>query len=764
MSDEHYVAGTWVDRWTHAILRWRWLVIVAWVATIGWSIAAATQLPTLLTNRFPVPGSEYERSEALLQQHFNQRSDGSFTIVLHGTAKQLPAMLADAQRVGEQASRRVPKAKLTRVTAVSKDTVMAVVSTPMESRDARVYTKRVRAIAHAAERADTQVYVTGSGPITFDIEPVNQEDLERGELHFGLPVATVIVLLVFGTFAFLLPIAFAVAVLPATLGVVWIFAHHMELSIYITNMVLGIGLGVSIDYSLLIHNRYREERAAGHDPETAIVRTMATAGRAVLFSGTAVAIGLAVLLFLPLPFLRGFGIAGLTVPLVSMLCTMTLLPVLILLFGDRLDRVRLVPKRWLEQRASGQDNGWARQARRVMRHAWPYAIGATIVLLAAAAPLTQLELSPGSEAGFPQRMESIKGLEVLKREIGEGAMAPVELVIDTGRKGGARNADVQSAMQKLLDDIDRDKQVAATVFFEPPPPACQAAASRKSLRPPAAACVPGFPFDDPQYVDPTGRYLHAQVVNIDEYGKPASMQFVRRLRADIVPAADFPKGAHVYTGGAASSGIDFLDVAYDAFPWLIVAVLVLTYVLLLRAFRSLLLPLKAIVLNLLSIGAAYGLIVLAFKYGYGEWAGLHHVSQVEGWIPIFLFAMVFGLSMDYEVFLVSRMREAWDTGETNERAVEIGLARTGRLVTAAGLIMVAAFGGFTTASFASIQQLGFGLAAAVLIDVTIVRMFLLPAAMKLFGRWNWWLPVWAARIARVEPSPLQPAPQGDVPS
>jgi RND superfamily putative drug exporter len=233
------------------------------------------------------------------------------------------------------------------------------------------------------------------------------------------------------------------------------------------------------------------------------------------------------------------------------------------------------------------------------------------------------------------------------------------------------------------------------------------------------------------------------------------MDFVHRLRDQIVPAAGFPAGADVYAGGGPPSSVDVIDTSYGAFPWLVLAVLVLTYFLLLRAFRSLLLPLKAIILNLLSIGAAYGLLVVVFKWGGGSVLGLQSFDQIEFWIPIFLFAMLFGLSMDYEVFLVSRMREEWDKRGENDAAVATGLAKTGRLVTAAGLIMFAAFMGFVVGSILGLQQFGFGLAAAVLIDVTLIRALLVPSAMALFGRWNWWLPENVARVFRVKPSPLE---------
>ena len=301
-------------------------------------------------------------------------------------------------------------------------------------------------------------------------------------------------------------------------------------------------------------------------------------------------------------------------------------------------------------------------------------------------------------------------------------------MIDTGRAGGATDSEVRSGVERLASLLRGDSEVADVV-------------------------VAG-----PQTVDETGRYLHVQAIGKHEYGLPESQEFVERLRDVIIPAAAFPAETEVLAGGGPPFGVDFLDITYGAFPWLVLAVLLLTYVLLVRAFRSLLLPLKAIVLNLLSIAAAYGILVLAFKLGAGEPFGLTQFDQIEGWIPVFLFAMLFGLSMDYEVFLVSRMREEWDATRDNEAAIRQGLAKTGRLVTAAGLIMVAAFMGFVAGSIVGLQQFGLGLAAAILIDVTIIRALLVPSAMKLFGRWNWWLPEGAAKVFRVKPSPLEQPP------
>src|ERR687898_227786 len=429
-----------------------------------------------------------------------------------------------------------------------------------------------------------------------------------------------------------------------------------------------------------------------------------------------------------LPFVRGFGLGGLLIPLVSVAAAITLLPVLMYWLEERMDRVRLIPKRVIERREDSESNFWTRLADRIMKRPYAFAAGTTAALLLLAAPLLTLQLGPGSNEGIPRDLEAVQGLNVLAEAVGEGALAPTDIVIDTGRAGGAADGDVRAGVDRLASLLRGDSEVADVI---------------------AAG---------PQTVDETGRYIHVQAIGKHEYGLPDSQEFVDRLRDEIVPAAEFPADTEVLAGGGPAFGVDFLDITYGAFPWLVLAVLLLTYVLLVRAFPSLLLPLKAIVLNLLSIAAAYGLLVAAFKLGAGEPFGLTQFDQIEGWIPVFLFAMLFGLSMDYEVFLVSRMREEWDATKDNEAAVRQGLAKTGRLVTAAGLIMVAAFMGFVAGSIVGLQQFGLGLAAAILIDVTIIRALLVPSAMKIFGRWNWWLPEGIAKVFRVKPSPLESSP------
>jgi len=712
--------------WARTMIRLRWGVLAVWLVLLVVAGIAASGLNDLLTNRFVLPGADSERAGDILKDNFGQQPEGSFTVVVKGKPGSAQELIAPTRVAAARAAAALDTGKLAVVRPVSADVVTASIVSQLQPADAKGYTNAMREAAGQIPGAT--LYITGQSAIESDLEPVQNRDLFVGEVLIAIPIALVILIFVFGTLSFLFPFMLAAFAIPVTLAGVWVFANFMTLSTYLTNMVTLIGLGIAVDYSLLMAYRYREERRFGLGKEDAVARTMETAGRAVVFSGTAVAIGLALMLAMPLPFMRGFGIAGLLIPLVSVLAATTLLPVLLYWLEERLDRVRLVPKRVIERREDSEHGFWARLAGAIMRRPLVFAATATAALLVLAAPVLALQLGPGSNEGVPQDLQAVRGLNVLTSAIGEGAISPSEIVVDTGRAGGVASPQVQAAKERLASLLRGDGEIADVI---------------------AAG---------PQSVDPTGRYLRVQAIGKHEYGKPESQEFVRRLRDVIIPAAAFPAGMEVLAGGGPPFGVDFLDITYGAFPWLVLAVLLFTYVLLVRAFRSLLLPLKAIILNLLSIAAAYGILVAAFKLGFGEPLGLTQFDQIEGWIPIFLFAMLFGLSMDYEVFLVSRMREEWDATHDNRAAVTQGLAKTGRLVTAAGLIMFAAFMGFVAGSIVGLQQFGLGLAAAILIDVTIIRALLVPSAMALFGRWNWWLPEGAARIFRVKPSPLEETP------
>jgi RND superfamily putative drug exporter len=424
------------------------------------------------------------------------------------------------------------------------------------------------------------------------------------------------------------------------------------------------------------------------------------------------------LLFVPVPFIRSLGIAGLVVPLVSVVGVMTLQPVLL---------ARLADARKPPDPATSSARRWRRLAGAVTGKPWPFLLTGLAILVAAAAFAPSLRVTPGSVSSIPGTSEAVRGFGLLRDRVGSGAVTPIQVVIDTKKPGGGRTGPGRAAIARLVGELARDPEVL----------------------------VVANGLHDP-YVDASARYARVIVLGRHDYGAASSRSLVRRLRDDLVPAARFPAGAAVAVGGAPPQGVDFLERSYGAFPWLVLAVLAITFVVLTRAFRSIVLALQAVLLNVLSVAAAYGLLVLVVQHGIG--GGLVGVAQgnVEAWIPIVLFALLFGLSMDYEVFLVMPMREARDAGAATPAAAATGLVRTGRIVTGAALIMIVVFTGFVAGSVPGLQQFGLGLALGVLVDATVVRLLVVPSLVSVTGSRSWWLPARIARLLRVG---VAPAPE-----
>jgi len=455
-SDPRSPPGVAVERWTRFVIRHRWIVVGAWAVVFLVSLAAMSGLADLLTNRFSLPGTDTARAEKILDEHFDQKSTGSFSVVaktenVAGAAE--PTFVRMVERAAKKAAAELPGGRVTAVVPVSDGVVVASIASDLEAADAKGYTDDMREAAGSIP--GTELYVSGQAAIEHDLDPVFSHDLKIGELFIAIPIALLILVFVFGTLALLIPFMFAAASIPATLAIIWVVAHFMELTTYLQNLVMLIGLGIAIDYSLLVVYRYREELRAGGPKDDALVRTMATAGRAVVFSGSAVGIGLALMLFMPLPFMRGFGVGGLVIPLVSIVAALTLLPVLIWFLARPLDRVRLLPRRLTERRDSEYDL-WVRLSRWIMRRPVPVAAVTVSVLVLLTLPVLGLELGPGSNKGIPQDLEGVRGLTIIGDAVGEGALAPTAITIDTGRPGGAQDTAIQAAEQRLVE-LRRDE-------------------------------------------------------------------------------------------------------------------------------------------------------------------------------------------------------------------------------------------------------------------------------------------------------------------
>jgi RND superfamily putative drug exporter len=689
------------------------LVLAFWLALLVAGAASFVVLPGHLSSSVAIPGTDSARADAALVRGFGQRPEGTFAVVFrvrHSSDRHVQAALRTRL---ERAARVLPGGRLGTF-QVGGGTVYGELDTTLSLQAAKAFTESLR----LALRGGLPALVTGPAAIQHDLDPQLASDLRRGEA-WALPLALVVLALVLGiSFALALPFVFAACSIAATLAVLYLTALLVPVTSYAPNLVGLIGLGLAVDYSLLVVHRYREELERCSARETALVRTMTAAGRAVVSSAAAVAIGLGLLFFVPVPFVRAIGLAGLLIPIVSLAAALTLLPALLSCCGPH-----VLARAHLRRRRRAREP-WAALARTVMRRPVAVLVPAAALLLAAAAPALALRLTPGSLASLPTT-ESTRGLAQMATAFGPGAISPTQIVVDSGGARAARAPAVHAAVERLADGLFHDPEVYVVATDDKAP-----------------------------YVSADGRYARIVVIGRHEYGAPRSRALVGQIRDRLVPAARFPAGARVVVGGAPAQGVDFLARTYASLPWLVAVAVALTYLVLARAFLSLLLPLKAILLSALSAAAAYGLLVTVFHYGVGAGVlGVHRTAEIEGWIPLFLFAALFGLSIDYEVFLVSRMREEWNARHDNTTAVAVGLERTGRLITAAALVMAVSFGGFVAGSIPGLQQFGLGLALAVLIDATLVRALLVPSLMAILGRWNWWLP---ARIdAGVAPAPAE---------
>jgi len=550
--------------------------------------------------------------------------------------------------------------------------------------------------------------IVGEESIDADFSDAADEDLARGE-QFGLALALIVLVAVFGgVVAAVVPIAVAVAGIVVALAVVAGIGQAFVLNFVVVNVLVMMGLAVGIDYSLFVVSRFREERRAGRGLEDAVAVAGATASRAVLFSGATVVLALVGMFLVPHTVFRSIAVGAIAVVLVSVLAALTLLPAALAVLGDRIERLR-VPV--LGRRAGG--GVWSRVAGVALRRPAASLAAGVVVLIALAAPYASIETGTAGVGTLPESFQTRTAYEAIEHAFGPQGTAAAEVVVQ-----GERTPELRAAVAGLRETLARDAHYGET--------SVDVAADRGVTR----ITVP---------------------VDADAAG-PEAMTAVKELRERYVPRAFAGLDAEALVGGASADELDFAAIARDRQPIVFAFVLGLSFLVLVAAFRSIAIPLTAIATNLLSVGAAYGMLVLVFQHGVGaDLLGFEAADTVESWLPLFLFTILFGLSMDYHVFLLSRIRERWlATGDTRA-SIAFGVGTTARLITGAALIMVAVFAGFASGQLVMFQQMGFGLGAAVLIDATLVRSVIVPSAMALLGRWNWWVPGRPRRAAALEP-------------
>ncbi len=560
-----------------------------------------------------------------------------------------------------------------------------------------------------------EVAMTGSYTTDRDFNEVSQHDLEQGELRFGLPAALVVLVLVFGALVgALLPLVLALVSIAVALGLTALVGQGFELSIFVVNMLTGMGLALGIDYALFVVSRFREERGAGRGKHEAIAATGATASRAVLFSGTAFVLAMTGLLLVQSTIMRSLAAGAILVGIVSVVAAITLLPAVLSLLGDRVNAVRIpVAGRSIGRRAPQESRFWGAIVDRVLRRPVVSLALAVAVLVAAALPALGMNLGGSGIATLPDRLVSKQGFLALERSFRSSGAQPAEVVVDGDVGSPAVERAVGDLQARLREDGD----------FGPATYETSRAGDLGLLTVPVAA----------------------------DALSDRAIDAVERLREHHVPAAFDGVEARALVTGTTAENIDYFAVMDFWLPIVLAFVLGLSFVLLTVAFRSVVVAATAIVLNLLSIGATYGLLVVVFQHGIGAGLlGFQQVDTIEAWVPLFLFAVLFGLSMDYQVFLLSRIRERYGRSGDTSDAVRFGITSTARIITGAALIIVAVFSGFAAGDLVMFQQMGFGIAVALLIDATIVRSVLVPAAMNLLGDWNWYLPSWLGWLPHLE--------------
>jgi RND superfamily putative drug exporter len=555
--------------------------------------------------------------------------------------------------------------------------------------------------------AGVEVLIAGGASLGDEFQKQAQHDLERGE-SIGIPIALIVLVLVFGSLvAAGVPLLLGILAIVIAVGVSALIGQVFQLSFFITNVITMVGLAVGIDYSLFIVSRYREERGRGLDKFDAIAATGATASRAVFFSGMTVVVALMGMLLIPSTIFRSLALGAIIVVLISVIISLTLLPAMLGLLGDKVNalKVPFIGKKAVAADHEKRGGFWDRVTGTVMRFPVVSLVASAALLLLLAVPYLNINTGSAGVSTLPESLRARQGFEILQAEFSAGLVAPAEIAIE----GDVNGAEVQAGVERL------DAILAEHPEFGPGT----------------------FTANEDGTVA-----LYSVPVNGDAT-TPEVRDSVKALRDEYTDQAFAGVDAEVLVGGETSTTIDYIGTTSDYTPIVIGFVLLLSFVLLTVVFRSIVVPIKAIIMNLLSVGAAYGILVLVFQEGVGnEIFGFQQVDIIEAWVPLWTFSILFGLSMDYHVFLLSRIRERFDRTGDNRESVAFGVRSTAGIITGAALIMAAVFMGVALGELVMFQQMGFGLAIAVLLDATIVRAILVPSTMTLLGRANWYLPSW----------------------
>jgi putative drug exporter of the RND superfamily len=718
-------------RFGQGITRYPAWVLGTWVALTVISLALTPALEKSLQGA----GMTYEDSAARQTEQQLQRELGvpidPLTLVFQSTTRSLqtPEIEALLDRVQRTEGVKSVERTATHPEFRSADgrTQYNLVSLVPEAAPTAVI-ERIEASLQRDVPADLQVLLTGRAVVDREAQRISKADLGRAEL-VALPLTLMTLLFVFGSVvAAGLPIVMGLLSVSVTFGLLYLIAQQMPMSVLAINFASMLGLGLGIDYSLLMVNRFREERQHRRK-SAAIVRTVATAGQAVFVSGITVCISLACLMLFPIALLRSISIAGSIVVLLSVFVALTVLPALLMLLGDRV--------KWRDRRSVDQRyQFWSTIARNVTQRSVLSLVGVLLVIALLTAPFLQAEFGLGDASILPPTVAARSGIDILQKAFGPGETAPILLSISTTKLGDRiLSTDGINRLYALTEQLQADGRVqrVKSLFNLPLPPNAPALAQYQQLYTPGAPLPPPIAAAVKALTNETTTLM--VLTSRTDSHHPESHRLVEDLRQlDL-------GGLQVQVGGQTATEIDTIAAVAQKFPIILAATMGITFVVLCLLFESVVLPLKAILMNFMSIGASFGALVFVFQEGHlSQWLNFQPLGYLDILLPLVLFGVVFGLSMDYEVFLLTRIKEIYDECGDNSRSVIEGLAHTGSIITHAAVLMIIVTGAFALTSIIFMKALGLGIALAILVDATLIRVILVPSTMHLMGKWNWWTP------------------------
>ena len=757
-------------RFAALMARFRWVVLVVWIAImpIAGALGASKAAGVLRGGGFLVPGSESATAAAVLGEEFGGSNSSNAIVVFRSTTLTVddPTFRSEATAAIERMKtvegvRSVVDFYTTNspnLVSPDRRTMITVVTL---DEDEYLAQKRIEPLREQLHDMTIDHDVTGPPAISADLEHTSEADLRRAEI-FTIPIVLILLLLVFRTVvAAAIPLILGACSVVTAIALLYVIGSNTTVSIFALNVASMLGLGLGIDFSLIIVSRYRDELAAGRDPRDALLLTMATAGRSILYSAITVILSMFILFaMLNLMLVRSLALAVLLVATTGLLAAMTLLPALLAILGRRIEWLPVLPRQ--KPRAPGQQGIWYRFSHLIMRRPWLWMGVSMAILIALAIPIKDIDVYGATPGVLPASVDSREGADALTAAFGGNRLSPIQIVIDTNEENGVWKPEALEAIGRLTADLAADPRVQEVSSITNVVPGLTPDQIR-ALTPEFFTRDPALAGAATQFVNLNDGSEYAVVTVIaktDQYDDDHE-QLVVDTRETIIPNVRQLGVYDVSVGGGSAEFIDLRDALYGRFPYVVLAVMALIYVILMMFFQSVVLPLKAILMNLASIVATYGFLVMIFVYGLGEpILRFDSLGALNVTTPVILFVILLGLSTDYEVFMLSRVKEYYHETHNNEEAVAAGLESTARVITAAGLILLGTFGSFSLARVLVIKEFGVGLAFGVLLDATIVRVIMVPASMRLMGNANWWMPAWLKKIVpelREGPAPSLPA-------